>query len=55
MWSQRWWSLGKDKKPALEFTLIDELKLPPEVEAKICRGNAERLFWTTKPERARTK
>ena len=41
-----WWSLGKDKKPSPEFALIDELKLPPEVEEKICRGNAERLFWT---------
>jgi predicted TIM-barrel fold metal-dependent hydrolase len=40
-----WWSLGKDKKPAPEFALIDELKLPKDVEDKICRGNAERLFW----------
>jgi len=38
-----WWSLGK--KPVPEFSLIDELKLPKEVENKICRGNAERLFW----------
>ena len=50
-----WWSLGKDKKPAPEFALIDELKLPPEVEEKICRGNAERLFWTPKPERLKKK
>jgi len=40
-----WWSLGKDKKPMREFALIDELKLPKEVEDKICRKNAERLFW----------
>jgi len=38
-----WWSLGKE--PAPEFALIDELKLPKEVEDKICRGNAERFFW----------
>lgn len=38
-----WWSFNK--KPAGEFALIDELKLPKEVEDKICRGNAERLFW----------
>lgn len=49
-----WWSLGKDnqgkdKAPAPEFALIDELKLPKEVEDKICRGNAERLFWNGKP------
>lgn len=43
-----WWSLGKDKKPAGEFALIDELKLPKDVEDKICRGNAERLFWSKK-------
>ena len=43
-----WWSLGKDKKQAGEFALIDELKLPKEVEDKICRGNAERLFWSNK-------
>jgi predicted TIM-barrel fold metal-dependent hydrolase len=40
-----WWSLGKDKKQAGEFSLIDELKLPKDVEDKICRRNAERLFW----------
>jgi predicted TIM-barrel fold metal-dependent hydrolase len=40
-----WWSLGKDKKPMPEFTLIEELKLPKEVEEKICRSNAQRLFW----------
>ena len=32
-------------KPAPEILLIDELKLPKEVEDKICRKNAERLFW----------
>lgn len=41
-----WWSLGKGKNPAPEFALMDELKLPKEVEDKICRGNAERLFWS---------
>ena len=40
-----WWSLGKDKKQAGEFALIDELKLPHEAEEKICRKNAEKLFW----------
>ncbi len=49
-----WWSLGKDKdgqdkKPAPEFALIDELNLPSDVADKICRGNAERLFWGGKP------
>ena len=44
-----WWSLNK--KPVPEFSLIDELKLPKEVEDKICRGNAERLFWSKKPLR----
>ena len=28
-----------------EFALIDELSLPADVEDKICRKNAERLFW----------
>lgn len=45
-----WWSLGEGKKPAAEFSLIDELKLPKEVEDKICRENAERLFWSRKAE-----
>jgi predicted TIM-barrel fold metal-dependent hydrolase len=39
-----WWSLG-NKPAAPEFALIDELQLPKEVEDKICRENAERLFW----------
>ncbi len=38
-----WWSFGKS--PAPEFALIGELDLPPEVAEKICRRNAERLFW----------
>lgn len=38
-----WWSLGRPPMP--EFALMDELKLPKEVDEKICRGNAERLFW----------
>ena len=41
-----WWSASK--KPAPEFSLIDELYLPAEVVDKICRGNAERLFWNGK-------
>ena len=36
-----WWSLGKDKKQAGECALTDELKLPKEVDDKICQGNAE--------------
>jgi uncharacterized protein len=43
-----WWSLGVGKKPAPEFALIDELQLPADVEEKICRGNAEKLFWKGK-------
>jgi len=45
-----WWSLGTDKKPMPEFALIDELQLPKDVEDRICRGNAERLFWRKKPD-----
>lgn len=37
-----WWSFGKPPMP--EFSLIDELKLPKNVEEKICRLNMERLF-----------
>ena len=47
-----WWSLGKDKKPVPEFALIDELKLPEAVEDKICRRNAQRLFWLGKHNNA---
>ena len=50
-----WWSLKLGQKPAPEFALIDELKLPKEVEDKICRGNAERLFWSQKPKDSRSK
>jgi predicted TIM-barrel fold metal-dependent hydrolase len=42
-----WWSFGK--KVAPEFALIDDLKLPKDVEEKICRKNAEQLFWNGKP------
>lgn len=42
-----WWSLKPGAKPAPEFALMAELQLPKEVEDKICRGNAERLFWRT--------
>jgi len=40
-----WWSFG-GKPPAPEFALIDELKLPRDVEEKICGKNAEKLFWS---------
>lgn len=39
-----WWSLGKDKPPMPEFSLITELGLPKEVEDKICRLNLQKLF-----------
>jgi len=42
-----WWS-GGGKPPAPEFALMDELKLPKDVEEKICRKNAERVFGWTK-------
>lgn len=48
-----WWSFGK--APAPEFVLIDELKLPKEVEEKICRQNAERLFWNVGSKPPSTK
>ncbi len=48
-----WWSFGK--APAPEFVLIDELKLPKEVEEKICRQNAERLFWNVGSKTPTTK
>ena len=47
-----WWSFGKGKKPVPEFALIDELNLPAAVADKICRGNAQRLFWPGKPGNA---
>lgn len=43
-----WWSFKPGAKPALEYAFIDELKLPEDVENKICRANAERLFWSSK-------
>lgn len=42
-----WWSFNKEPMP--EFSLIDELKLPKEVEDKICRLNMEKLFPTAAP------
>lgn len=45
-----WWSLGKGKKPAPEFSLITDLNLPGKVVDKLCRGNAKRLFWNDKAE-----
>ncbi len=50
-----WWSFKLGQKPAPEFALIDELKLPKEVEDKICRGNAERLFWRQKQKDNQSK
>lgn len=38
-----WWSFGK--KPAPEFAMMEGLDLPADVADKICRTNAERLFW----------
>jgi len=40
-----WWSFRENTASAKEFSLIDELDLPKDVEDKICRKNAERLFW----------
>ncbi len=37
-----WWSFGKPPMP--EFSLIEELKLPKDIEDKICRMNMEKLF-----------
>ena len=37
-----WWSFNKPPVP--EFSLIDELKLPKDVEDRICRLNMEQLF-----------
>lgn len=39
-----WWSLGKGLKP--EYTYIDTLELPEDVEEKVLRGNIEKLFPT---------
>jgi predicted TIM-barrel fold metal-dependent hydrolase len=36
------WSFGKKSPP--QFELIESLKLPPDVKAKLCRENAELLF-----------
>ena len=43
-----WWSFGKP--PAPEFALIGQLDLPAEVRVRICRGNADRLFWSRQPQ-----
>ena len=48
-----WWSFGKAAAP--EFALIAELKLPQEVEDKICRENAGRLFGWGEPGEAGSK
>ena len=50
-----WWSLGKGKKPAPEFSLIGELDLPADVRNKITRTNAERLFWPGELKKAPAK
>lgn len=44
-----WWSWKKDAKPMPEFALIEELKLPKDVEDKICRGNFAKLFPASQP------
>ncbi|MEI6176675.1 MAG: amidohydrolase family protein, partial [Verrucomicrobiota bacterium] len=43
-----WWSFKPGAKPALEYAFIDEIKLPKDVEDKICRDNAKQLFWNNK-------
>ena len=50
-----WWSFKPNAKPALEYAFIDEIKLPKDVEEKICRENAKRLFWGGRPEKTDTK
>jgi len=44
-------SLGKPSAP--EFSLMQELNLPQEVEEQICRRNAEKLFWKRAAEDAK--
>lgn len=44
-----WWSFRMPKMP--EFALIDELMLPQEVEDKLCRKNAESVFWGNNAEK----
>lgn len=39
-----WWSLKAGARPAPEFALVGELDLPKEVEAKVLRENAAKLF-----------
>jgi predicted TIM-barrel fold metal-dependent hydrolase len=41
-----WWSFRMQKAP--EFTLIEELNLPSDVEDKLCRKNAELVYWGKK-------
>jgi len=48
-----WWSLNA-KPSGGEFALINELALPKDFEDKICRGNAEKLFWVGKTESSKT-
>lgn len=44
-----WWSFGKPKaERELQFDLFEQLDLPEEVRAKICHGNAARLFGFTR-------
>lgn len=44
-----WWTARMGMPP--EFKLIDRLKLPPDVEDKLLRRNAEKLFPTLRPPR----
>ena len=43
--SDNGWTSLDGKPGGGEFALIDDLDLPADVEDKICRKNAERLFW----------
>lgn len=43
--SDNGWSSLDGKPGQGEFALIDDLGLPADVEEKVCRKNAERLFW----------
>jgi predicted TIM-barrel fold metal-dependent hydrolase len=49
-----WWSLKTEARPAPEFALIDDLNLPEDVEAKILRDNAAKLFPAAKKGQSST-
>lgn len=50
-----WWSFGKDKPPAPQFELFEQLNLPEDVKAKIYRLNARKLFGFAEPPREKQK